>query len=381
MITLLTATLSPAAGGLAASVPHLAHGLARAGAGEVHVVGLEDPDDPQAARAWGPQVHAQSAQGPRAFGYAPGMGRTLDRLAPRVVDVQGLWTYSSLANVRHHRRHGTPYVVTPHGMLDPWARARSRWKKRAVRLWFEDAHLGHAACLRATAEMEAEHFRSMGLTNPIAIVPNGVDVPEHLPPRPRGDRRRLLFLSRIHPKKGLPHLLRAWARLEAERPDWELVIAGPDEVGHTAEMQRLARSLNLGRVTFHDAVHGAEKSALYRSADVFVLPTHAENFGLVIAEALAHAVPVITTRNAPWSGLTDHRCGWWIDLDDRPLGAALTEATVLPRATLEAMGARGRAWMQRDFGWDGVAERMLEVYDTVAHGSALPSNLRYDHVT
>ncbi|MDR9395515.1 MAG: glycosyltransferase [Roseovarius sp.] len=370
---LLTTTLSPAAGGLSVSVPHLAHGLARAGAGEVHVVGLEDPDDPQAAQAWGPQVHAHATSGPRAFGYAPGMRRTLDRLAPRVVDVQGLWTYPSLANLRHHRRHGTPYVVTPRGMLDPWARARSRWRKRAVRLWFEDAHLVHATCLRATAEMEAEHFRSIGLTNPIAIVPNGVDVPEHLPPRPRDDRRRLLFLSRIHPKKGLPHLLRAWARLEAERPDWELVIAGPDEGGHTAKMQRLARSLHLDRVTFYDAVHSAEKSALYRSADAFVLPTHAENFGLVIAEALAHEVPVITTRHAPWPGLPDHDCGWWIDLDDRPLHAALAGATALPRAALHEMGARGRTWMQQDFGWDGVAEQMLKVYQWVGDGGTRPT--------
>lgn len=363
--TLLTSTLSPAAGGLSASVPHLAHGLVRAGAGEVHVVGLADPGDPEAAKAWGPHVHAHPVRGPRSFGYAPGMGRTLDRLAPRLIDVQGLWMYPSHANLRHHRSHGTPYIVTPHGMLDPWARTRSRWKKRAVRLWFEDAHLAQAACLRATAQMEAEHFRSAGLTNPIAIVPNGVEVPDHLPPRPRGERRRLLFLSRIHPKKGLAHLLRAWARLEAERPDWELVIAGPDEVGHTAEMQRLARSLHLSRVTFHDAVQGAEKSALYRSADAFVLPTHAENFGLVIAEALAHEVPVITTRNAPWQGLTDHRCGWWLELDETRLRSVLKEATAQPREALHEMGARGRIWMERDFGWDGIAEQMLDLYHWV----------------
>ena len=354
-------------------MPYLAHGLLKVGAGEVHVVGIEDPADPDAAEAWGPHVHAHRPAGPRPFGYAPGMTRTLARLAPSVVDVQGLWTYPSLANLRHHRRHGTPYVVTPHGMLDPWARARSWWKKRAVRLWFEDAHLAGAACLRATAEMEAEHFRSFGLRNPIAVVPNGVEMPDLADPVPRGDGpRRLLFLSRIHPKKGLDVLLRLWARLEPQWPDWELVIAGPDEVGHRAEMQALARELSLGRVVWMDAVQGADKSALYRSADLFVLPTHAENFGLVVAEALAHGVPVITTRNAPWDGLERERCGWWVPLEHDALGGALEAAMRLDDETRHAMGARGRAWMARDFGWDNVAERMCELYAWVCNNGARP---------
>ena len=377
-LALLTTTLSPAAGGLAASIPPLAHLLARSRAAEVHVVGLEDPGDPAAARAWGPTVHAHQRRGPRALACAPQMEGTLDRLAPDVIDVQGLWTYPSLVNLRHHRRHGTPYIVTPHGMLDPWARSRSSWRKRVVRLWFENEHLARAACLRATAEMEAEHFRAMGLRNPIAIVPNGVDVPDELPPRPTAERRRLLFLSRIHPKKGLPHLLRAWARLESSHSDWDLIIAGPDEVGHTAEMRKLAQRLTLANVHFQPAVHGAEKSALYRSADVFVLPTHAENFGLVIAEALAHEVPVITTRHAPWQGLQVHRCGWWIDLDEKHLYAALGEAMAQPRAELYAMGARGRSWMQRDFGWDGVARQMLQVYDSVLAENTSCMALFYD---
>jgi glycosyltransferase involved in cell wall biosynthesis len=257
-------------------------------------------------------------------------------------------------------------------MLDPWARDRSRLKKKLVRYWFENAHLFGASCLRATAEMEAEHFRSFGLRNPIAIVPNGVEVPDILPPKAADGRRRLLFLSRVHPKKGLPLLLHAWARIEPKRPEWELVIAGPDEVGHTAEIKALARNLGLKQVLWRDAVNGAEKSILYRSADAFILPTHAENFGLVIAEALAHEVPVITTRNAPWQGLTEQGCGWWIPLDEAHLFAAMAEATSQPRSALHEMGVRGRKWMQRDFGWDGVAEEMQSVYDWVVGVSPRP---------
>jgi glycosyltransferase involved in cell wall biosynthesis len=373
--TLLTAILSPAAGGLAASVPALARALDRHGAA-VSVVGIVDPAAPEAAQDWGPSVHAHRARSPRAFGYAPGLSATLAQLAPDVIDVQGLWTYPSLASLRHHHRTGAPYVVTPHGMLDPWARARSAWKKRIVRLWFEDEHLRHAACLRATAEMEAEHFRSFGLRNPIAVVPNGVDVPPLVhPARTNGAPRRLLFLSRIHPKKGLPLLLRAWARLASAHQDWELFIAGPDEVGHTAEMKRLASRIGLERLHWSGPVEGEAKTALYRSADLFVLPTHAENFGLVVAEALAHGVPVVTTRHAPWEGLQTHRCGWWIPLEEAVLTETLAQAMTCDIQELHEMGVRGHRWMEREFNWKSVAEKMATVYDWVIGKAARPDTV------
>jgi glycosyltransferase involved in cell wall biosynthesis len=222
--------------------------------------------------------------------------------------------------------------------------------------------------------MELAHVRAYGLRNPVAVVPNGVDVPTGptRQPCPSG-RRRVLFLSRLHPKKGLAFLLRAWGELAPRHPAWELVVAGPDEVGHRAEMQELAAELALPRVTWHEPVAGAAKDALYRSADLFVLPTHAENFGLVVAEALAQGVPVVTTRHAPWAGLETHACGWWIDLAHSPLVEAMGQGMRLDDATRAAMGARGRAWMQRDFGWDAVARQMVEVYRWVVGGGAPPA--------
>lgn len=370
--TFLSSTLSPAAGGMAASIPALVWGLAARGQ-DVQVVGLEDPANPEAAQDWGPEVHSHVSLRPRAFGYALGLEATLSRLAPDVVSVHGLWTYPSLANFRYHRRTGTPYIITPHGMLDPWARARSAWKKRIVRLWFENAHLRGATCLHATAEMEAGHFRSFGLTNPIALVPNGVDVP-HLVDGGRDPDapRRLLFLSRLHPKKGLDLLLRAWGRLASRHPNWELVIAGPDEGGHKAEMQALAHRFGLRRLIWMEPVQGAAKTALYESADLFVLPTHAENFGLVVAEALAHGVPVITTRNAPWEGLVQHRCGWWVPLDNDALTNCIDSALSQPVCELNEMGRRGRDWMARDFGWNRISDQMLEVLTWVRHGGTPP---------
>lgn len=360
-VLLLTSKLSPAAGGLAVSVPGLAHSIDPLPDMEMHVVGTLDPGNPAAAQGWGPRVQGFDVKGPLAGQYAPGMAPAIATLAPDIVDVQGIWTYPSMANLRHARRTGTPYLVTPRGMLDPWARKNSAWKKKIAGALFEQAHLKGALALRATAEMEAQHFRDMGLTNPIAVVPNGLNLPD-LAPRTDGALRSILFLSRIHPKKGVDYLLRSWAALQAEFPGWEIVIAGIDENGHEAELKALTQKLRLPRVRFVGEAHGAAKEALYRDADLFVLPTYAENFGLVVAEALAQETPVITTRNAPWLGLEAEGCGWWIDLDQDRLTDTLRAALSRPAADLAAMGRRGRAWVQRDFAMTQVADKMREVY-------------------
>ena len=358
---LLTSKLSPAAGGLAVSVPGLAHSVDPLPGIDMHVMGTLDPADPQAAQGWGPRVEGFEVKGPAALQYAPGLAPAMAALSPGLVDVQGLWTYPSLANLRHARRTQTPYLVTPRGMLDPWARQNSAWKKKLAGRAFEHAHLKGAYALRATAEMEADHFRAMGLKNPIAIVPNGLNLPD-LAPRQTEPMRKILFLSRIHPKKGVPFLQTSWAALHAAFPNWEIVIAGIDENGHEAELKSMAKQLTLPRVSFVGEAHGADKQALYRNADLFVLPTHAENFGLVVAEALAQQTPVITTKNAPWAGLGTQDCGWWIDLDQARLTETLREALSMPSQALDAMGQRGRAWVARDFGMDQVALKMHAVY-------------------
>jgi glycosyltransferase involved in cell wall biosynthesis len=185
-------------------------------------------------------------------------------------------------------------------------------------------------------------------------------------------------LSRIHPKKGLVPLLRVWAALAPAHPDWELAVAGPDEVGHTAAMRRLAHELDAPRVRWLGPVHGAAKSRLYHASDVFVLPTHAENFGLVVAEALAHELPVVTTTNAPWDGLEREGCGWWIALEHGALREALAAALALGDDARAAMGARGRAWVARRFAWPAVAAALVAVYRWVAGGGPTPEVVRTD---
>jgi glycosyltransferase involved in cell wall biosynthesis len=272
------------------------------------------------------------------------------------------------------RRTGRPYVVSPRGTLQPWALKYRGWKKRLVLWAWERRVLDGAACLHATSEEEAAQFRVLGLTPPITVIPNGMDVPRKTDRDGAGDRVAA-FLSRVHPIKGLPMLLHAWATVRPAR--WRLVIAGPDECGHTVELRRMASELGLGsQVEFRGPVYGDAKWDLLRGADLFVLPTYSENFGVAVAEALASGLPVITTTGTPWRTLVEEGCGWWVAPTPGDLAEALRMATSLSALERRRMGDRGRAVVQERFGWRGIAEEMLGVYWWAMRGGAQPGSVR-----
>jgi glycosyltransferase involved in cell wall biosynthesis len=225
--------------------------------------------------------------------------------------------------------------------------------------------------------LEFEEIRQQGFKNPIAIIPNGIEIPNIQSREKRTTKlRRLLSLGRIHHKKGIDILLRVWARVEKKFPEWELFIVGPDDDGYLYEMQTLARDLKIERVTFPGPVYGEEKIRIYQSADLFILPTRSENFGMVVAEALANAAPAIVTKGAPWQGLESHECGWWIDIGESPLVECLKEALSMSKERLERCGLNGRAWMERDFSWPHIGQMMYETYMWLLNGGTLPDWIR-----
>ena len=311
------------------------------------------------------------------LGISPAMRRGLAQGDADLVHNNGVWMMPNIYAGMIARRRRIPLVFSPRGMFSEWALGFSRGRKRFA--WW---------CLGATARRRGHHLLpcdvgERGAGHPPAGVPAAGrrDSQRRRPPPARGcsgtagrsARRRLLFLSRIHPKKGIPILLRAWQSVERHEADWELVVAGPDEAGHLPQMQALAGELGLRRVAFPGPAYGDAKAALYRSADLFVLPTHSENFGMAIAEALAYAVPVITTTGAPWAGLQERDCGWWIELSEANLADALRTAMNLPWAVRAEMGRRGRLWMEQSYGWDRIATEMKSVYDWLLGGGAPPS--------
>jgi glycosyltransferase involved in cell wall biosynthesis len=301
-------------------------------------------------------------------------------LTADVIHNHGLWLMPNVRAGVAAACNRIPLVVSPRGMLAPAALAFSRVKKRAFWALLQGPTIRGAACIHATSEQEYEEIRSFGLANPVAVIPNGIDLPE-LAAQPAAApvaERVVLSLGRIHPKKGLIFLVHAWSKVEAKFPGWRLKIVGPPEAGHDGELRALATALGLARASFGGPIYGAAKTTAYRDADVFVLPTLNDNFGLTVAEALAAGTSAITTKGAPWSGLESEGCGWWINHGVEPLAAALAQAMALPREALKAMGEKGSKWMVRDFSWDRIARDMLNVYLWLAGRAGPPPAIRFD---
>lgn len=379
----VAAGLAAHQGGPSYSVPSLALAQRQMGQSvQIRTVGSTNANRRDRLLPWSEHAPSYGLPG-RALQASTSMRQALDRDAQTgaLLHTHGLWLLPNLYPAWSRQRHGpqSRLVQSPRGMLAPEAMAISAWKKRPMwRLWQRDA-LAMADCLHATALSELEEIRAAGLRNPVAVIPNGMDLPS-LTERPRaiGAAQELLSFGRIHPKKGLDRLVRAWAAVQSEYPDWRLRIVGPAERGHDDELRALVATLGAKRVSIEDAVYGEQKWAVYQSASVFVLPTRNENFGLTVAEALASNVPVISTRGAPWSGLVTERCGWWIDQGVDPLAQALRDALSLSDDERHAMGKRGRAWIERDFGWSAIARDMLSLYSWLRTGGDKPAFVHED---
>jgi len=373
----VVASINRDVGGPAVSVPSLASGLARAGVRATLATLDYAVHGPQLAPAGARLASLPADFVARHFrGWSPEFEQVLAAEAAQahLVHDHGLWMFTNLYARRSAQRAGVPLVISPRGMLEPWSLGRSRARKLAAWLLFQKKNLASAALLHATSAAEADSIRALGLRTPIATIANGVEVPaaSELPARGilesrfpgLAGKRWLLFLSRLHPKKGLAELIRLWAVLAPRFPDWQLVIAGPDLDGYGTTVRGLVAAAALGeRTTFTGAIDGADRASAFANADVLVLPTHSENFGIVVAEALAHGTPVLTTRGAPWGELATHRCGWWVELSDPALEAALTEALGLPKDRLKEMGARGRELVAARYSWDTAAIAMKAAYD------------------
>ena len=372
----VVANVAVEASGPSQSVPALCAGLARLGHDvRLHTVAPAPAAWPYAGVAHTP--HRKSLLRPlwSSAGLRRALGREVERAA--VLHSHGLWLLPNVYPSRAVRGTRCQLVTSPRGTLSPIALGFRRWSKKVTWAVVQRAAVEASDCLHATSVVEKEEILAAGIRRPIAVIPNGVDIPGERPASTKSGRetRRLLFLGRIHPIKGLDLLVPVWRELESEFPDWQLVIAGPDEGSHRDELRELARAAGCQRLEFHPPAYGAEKSALLWSADLFVLPSRTENFGMAVAEALAHGVPAVTTRGAPWSGLETNAAGWWVRPDRDALGNALREAMSLARGDLAKRGSAGRDWMQRAFSWDQIAREMEAVYRWLAGDGPQPSSV------
>lgn len=301
------------------------------------------------------------------LGVSIPMRRALLKGSSDIIHTHGLWM---LPNV--YRSKKSTFVVSPRGMLSSVALSYSPHKKRLFRHLAQERALSDAGLFHATADSEYEDIRSFGLRQPVAIIPNGIDIPRIEELADFKSNREVLSLGRIHKKKGLVSLIRAWSGLCDEFPDWRLRIVGPDEGGHAIELKALIKDLALHSVTIEPPVFGEDKIKLMSSVDLFVLSTLSENFAMTVAESLAVGVPVISTKGAPWAGLETNKCGWWIDHGPEALAVTLRTVLTLPTNRRREMGARGRDWMTRDFSWNQIAQKTLEAYAWVLDRGVRP---------
>jgi glycosyltransferase involved in cell wall biosynthesis len=281
-------------------------------------------------------------------------------------------------------RHRLPAIVAPHGSLHRAVVRKSWWKKRLALWAYESVNLERATCLHATAQTEIGDFREYGLNNPVAVLTNGISdawlqrkgdsarfrATCGIPP----DRRILLFLSRIAPKKGLPMLLEALSRLVDLSTDWVLVIVGADEDGHKAEVELVAARLGLTpRVKFVGPRFGQDKLDAFAAAELLVLPSISEGFPMVVLEALGSGVPAIVTHASAWKDLETYGCGWWVDITIEGIERALSAAFTLPPARLREMGSAGRRLVASRYNWSSIGENTLELYRWLIQGGDRPA--------
>jgi glycosyltransferase involved in cell wall biosynthesis len=376
-VAMVMAHLSQRSGGVFEAVHGLAPALdARAGM-EVGVFGLEHPAPAQQMlRQRGVATEAFPVRGPASFGYAPDLGRALRRGASDLLHVHGLWMYPSIAAMGWTGR-AMPYVVTPHGMLDRWALANRRWKKRLAGLAFETRHLRGAACLHALCASELESIRDAGLRNPVCVIPNGVEIPPAptvaTPPlwrgRIPGRAAVLLFLGRIAPQKGIPDLLRGFARYRQEaagaamQPKWHLVIAGWGEDAYRTSLQQLATELGLDAVVhFVGPQFGEEKERSFAAADAFVLPSISEGLPIAVLEAWAAHLPVLMTPRCNLAIGFERGGALSIEPEPGSIAEGLRKLASLQPAQRRQIGEQGAKLVAESFSWPKAAESMEVVY-------------------
>lgn len=377
-IAVLTSSISRLAGGLFYSVRALSTELSTSGH-DVAVFSLEDTHAEEDKSQWGDlQVCTSPVVGPGAFGYSPGLAADVKAFAPDVIHVHGLWQFISCVARQNLSARGVPYLMSPRGMLDPWAVNNSGLKKKLAAFLYERRNLHAAACMHALNKNEAQSIRQYGLSQPVCVVPNGVNLPpasDQIEPGRSADKRRILFLGRIHPKKGICELLQAWARVRAEftalSEEWELVIAGWDDGGHLEELRTTAKELGVGEsVSFPGSFYGEEKTALLQTADWFVLPSFSEGMPMAVLEAWSYGIPSITSPACNLPEGFSSGASLSVDPEANSICDSLLRVFGMPVAEQKRMGSAARSLVEERFTWEQIAKEMSEVYQWMLEGGS-----------
>ena len=347
------------AGGTSTYMQVLAKGLGEIA--EVHII-THDSENPLVMENC--TVHYVHNYQPLSYSWNTSIAFLLDEIGPDIGQVSCCWMPACAAVQRIAQKRGFKVVLTPHGMLEPWIIKRHYWTRKVPALWlYQKAAVQRADCVQATAESERDNLLKLGYNSNIKVVRLGIDAESIEMKRSWKKSRQILFLSRVHVKKGINFLVEAADVLRNELQGYKILVAGEGEADYVEDMKRMICDRGLQDIVqLIGGVYGDEKWRLFQTSDFFVLPTHSENFGLAIAESLASGTPVITTVGTPWSDLNSSEAGAWIEIGTEPLVETLRRFLGLSEDELETMGRNGRKLIETKYSAHVMAEQMMEVY-------------------
>ncbi len=375
--------LEPKYGGLSAAVPALGERLHRDGGFDVQLAAFCLPGEEFQPDAFQREQLSYWPTGRKVWMKDFALRRRFEEAVRQSdgVHIHGLWEQSTAIAASTARKLGVPYMISAHGMLEPWALANKRLKKIMYAALIERTNVQRATCLHALTQAEAKHYVRFGATSPIVIIPNGVDIPrlkdstafKRKFPTSEG-KRIVLFMARLHAKKGVEMLLESWATVCGQHDDALLVMAGPDSDGMREKLEAfcIARGIS-DRVLFTGMLTGALKWSALAAAECFVLPSFSEGLSVAVLEAMGMGLPVIVTEPCNMPEVKEYRTGWQIKPDAKALTIALRQALETPQAENEIIGRLGARLVATRYAWSTVATQMQDVYQWIQGGAMPPS--------
>lgn len=293
----------------------------------------------------------------------------------QIIHSHGLWMMPNIYPDRYCTKNNLIHIIAPRGTLNPEALNFSKYKKFLMWNLYQKKVLNNARAFHATSKDEASNIRKLGFKQPIIISKNGVNIPEK---RKKIIKRKktLLFLSRIHQKKGVDVLLDAWNSVEKNFPNWNLKIVGKGESRYLEILKKKIQSKMINRVDLQREAYGSDKLKIFRESDLFILPTQGENFGMAIAEAMACELPIITTLGAPWPDIEKKECGWRVELNVQEIINILNYALNCEQNRLLKMGLNCRRWMIESYNWEKIAHGLNNSYLNLIKNNFADNNIQ-----
>jgi poly(glycerol-phosphate) alpha-glucosyltransferase len=387
-IAFLCPTISRTSGGIFEIERKLALELARMPETDLDVFGSQDEHTQSDFPLWAPLRPVHFAYlGPTYFRFSSQLQEAFLAEDADIAHLHALWMHNSITIRKWAQKWHRPYIITANGMLEEWAVRNSGWKKRLALTLYEQKCLNNAACIQVNSESEYRSVRAFGLTNPVCVIPNGIDLPEQpVEPLPNDvqtfwnrqippGNKILLYLGRLHPKKGLVNLLRAWTQARSSQTNsdgWVLVIAGWDQVNHLSELQKVVAKSGISKVVFAGPQFGAEKSLCFRNSDAFILPSYSEGLPMTILEAWSYGKPVLMTPgcNLPIGFSSD--AALRIEPTVESIESGLTALFKMSDRERDVMGRRGIDLVKTHFAWPQVAADMRAVYSWILGNGVKP---------